>query len=140
LGEAREKANISKHEYTVIQSSQFSFWNGELQLSKLHKTCPFVGRECLDEGCMAWRQGDCGLISRSGILSPFELKLQDAAPLMYRSLLDLVRILEESSKDCGKCGPDLWNYAQQIRAGLLNELIGAELAGAGIRAVERDAE
>ena len=58
----------------------------------------------------------------------------------HRSLLDLVRILEESSKDCGKCGPDLWNYAQQIRAGLLNELIRAELAGAGIRAEDRDAE
>ena len=139
MNKAREKANISKHEYT-IQSSQFSFRNGELQLSALNKACPFVDRECLDGGCMAWRQGDCRLISKSGILSPFELKLRDAAPLMYRSLLDLVRILEESSKDCGKCGPDLWNYAQQIRAGLLNELIGAELAGAGIRAVERDAE
>ena len=111
---AREKADISKHEY-AIQSSQFSFRNGELQLSALKKACPFVDRECLDEGCMAWGQGDCRLISRSGILSPFELKLQDAAPLMYRSLLDLVRIL-------------------------LNELIGAELAGAGIRAEDRDAE
>ena len=115
MNKAREKANISKHEYTAIQSSQFSFRNGELQLSALNKACPFVERECLDEGCMAWRQGDCRLISRSGILSPFELKLRDAAPLMYRSLLDLVRIL-------------------------LNELIGAELAGAGIRAEDRDAE
>jgi len=92
-----------------------------------------VARECLEESCMAWRQGDCLLVSRSGISSSFEQKLQDAAPLMYRSLLDLVRILEESSKDCGKCGPDLWNYAQQIRAGLLNELIREELAAAGIR-------
>ena len=89
---------------------------------------------------MAWRQDDCKLLSRSGISSPFEEKLQNAAPLMYRSLLDLVRILEESSMDCGKCGPDLWNYAQQIRAGLLNELIGAELAGAGIKASSKDDE
>lgn len=87
---------------------------------------------------MAWREGDCRLIQGSGRPSPFEQKLQDAAPLMYRSLLDLVRILEESSKDCGKCGPDLWNYAQQVRAGLLNELIGAELAAAGIRAESLD--
>ena len=58
----------------------------------------------------------------------------NAAPLMYRSLLDLVRIMEGSSKDCSKCGPDLWNYAQQIRAGILNELIQSELAEAGIKA------
>jgi len=89
---------------------------------------------------MAWRQGDCRLLSGSGGLSAFEEKLQNAAPLMYRSLIDLVKILEESSKNCGKCGPDLWNYAQQIRAGLLNELIGAELAGAGIRAGSGDDE
>ena len=107
-------------------------------MSKLHKACPFVARECIDERCMAWREGDCRLIQGSSGLSPFEVKLQEAAPLMYRSLLDLVRILEESSKDCGKCGPDLWNYAQQIRAGLLNELIGAELAAAGISAESLD--
>ena len=89
---------------------------------------------------MAWRQEDCRLLLRSGGLSPFEERLQNAAPLMYRSLLDLVKILEESSKDCGKCGPDLWNYAQQIRAGLLNELIRAELAGAGIKADSKDDE
>ena len=89
---------------------------------------------------MAWRQEDCILLSPSGTPSPFEEKLQCAAPLMYRSLLDLVRILEESSRDCGKCGPDLWNYAQQIRAGLLNELIGSELAGAGIKASSKDDE
>jgi len=104
------------------------------------RACPFVDRQCLQEGCMAWRQEDCRLILGSGILSPFEHKLQDAAPLMYRSLLDLVRILEEASKDCGKCGPDLWNYAQQTRAGLLNELISAELAGAGIKAGGKEDE
>ena len=89
---------------------------------------------------MAWREEDCRLLSGSGGLSPFEEKLQNSAPLMYRSLLDLVKILEESSKNCGKCGPDLWNYAQQIRAGLLNELIRAELAGAGIKADSKDDE
>ena len=133
----RERANFLGVEY---RPSQFGFQYGDSQLSPQNKACPFVGRECLEDGCMAWRQGDCRLILGSGSLSPFEQKLQDAAPLMYRSLLDLVRILEESSKDCGKCGPDLWNYAQQIRAGLLNELIGAELAGAGIRAEGKDNE
>ena len=38
------------------------------------------------------------------------------------------------NEDCSKCGPDLWNYAQQIRAGFLNELIQSELAEAGIKA------
>ncbi len=83
---------------------------------------------------MAWRQGDCQLIFGKGCLSPFERQLMNAAPLMYRSLLDLVRIMEGSSRECDKCGPDLWNYAQQIRAGLLNELIQSELAEAGIKA------
>lgn len=87
---------------------------------------------------MAWRQEDCRLVLGSGVMSPFEQMLQDVAPLMYRSLLDLVRILEESSQDCGKCGPDLWNYAQQTRAGLLNELVYAELAAAGIKADNKD--
>jgi hypothetical protein len=52
---------------------------------------------------------------------------------MYRSLLDLVRIMEETSKDCNKCGPELWNYAQETRASLLDELIRSELAEAGIK-------
>jgi hypothetical protein len=99
-----------------------------------NKACPFVARECLLESCMAWREEDCRLISRTGEgQSPFEQKLRNAAPLMYRSLLDLVRIMEDTSKDCGKCGPDLWNYAQEIRTGLLDDLIKAELAETGIR-------
>jgi len=65
--------------------------------------------------------------------SPFEQKLRSAAPLMYRSLLDLVKIMEDTSKDCGKCGPELRNYAQEVRASLLDELIKAELAEAGIK-------
>jgi hypothetical protein len=83
---------------------------------------------------MAWRQDDCRLILGRDGSSIFERQLINAAPLMYRSLLDLVRIMEGASKDCSKCGPDLWNYAQQIRAGFLNELIQSELAEAGIRA------
>jgi hypothetical protein len=99
-----------------------------------NKACPFVARECLLEGCLAWREEDCRLISRAGESpSPFEQKLRSAAPLMYRSLLDLARVMEDTSKDCGKCGPDLWNYAQEIRTGLLDDLIKAELAEAGIK-------
>jgi hypothetical protein len=52
---------------------------------------------------------------------------------MYRSLIDIVNIMEDASKDCGKCGPELWNYAQEVRASLLDELIKAELAEAGTK-------
>ena len=98
------------------------------------KACPFVdGRVCLQEDCMAWLEGCCSLIRPGGSGSAFEQKLKAAAPLMYRSLLDLVRIMEETSKDCNKCGPELWNYAQEARANLLDELIRSELAGAGIK-------
>ena len=99
------------------------------------KSCPFMaGRECLLDGCMAWREKDCSLISYEGQnTSLFEQKLRNAAPLMYRSLLDLVKIMEETSKDCRKCGPELWNYAQEVRASLLDELIKSELAEAGIK-------
>ena len=98
------------------------------------RACPFVdGRVCLQEGCMAWLEGGCSLIRPGGSSSAFEQKLKAAAPLMYRSLLDLVRIMEETSRDCTRCGPELWNYAQQARASLLDELIRSELAGAGIK-------
>jgi len=98
------------------------------------KACPFVdGRLCLEEGCMAWLEGGCSLIRPGGSSSVFEQKLKAAAPLMYRSLLDLVRIMEETSKNCSRCGPELWNYAQEARASLLDELIRSELAGAGIK-------
>jgi len=86
---------------------------------------------------MAWRNEDCRLIiSRTAAEGPFEQKLRDAAPLMYRSLLDIVRVMEDTSRDCPRCGPDLWNYAQEVRANLLDDLIKAELAEAGIRANE----
>jgi hypothetical protein len=49
--------------------------------------------------CMAWREGDCNLIRRAGeSLTPFEHNLRNAAPLMYRSLLDLVKIMEDTSQ------------------------------------------
>jgi hypothetical protein len=103
---------------------------------RTEKACPFVARECLQKDCMAWEAG-CALISRErGALSPFEDKLRNAAPLMYRSLLDLVKIMEEMSGSCGKCGPDLWNSAQEVRANLLEDLMAAELAEVGIRAEE----
>lgn len=100
------------------------------------KACPFVARECLAEGCLAWDDVGCRLIPRTakGLSpSPFEQKLQSASPLMYRSLLDLVKVMEDMSRDCTRCGPDLWNYAQEVRACLLNDLIKAELAEVGIR-------
>lgn len=101
------------------------------------KACPFVARECLAECCLAWGDMGCRLIPRTVAVEgpgPFEQSLQSAAPLMYRTLLDLVKVMEETSKNCGKCGPDLWNYAQEVRASLLDELIKAELAEVGIRA------
>ena len=99
------------------------------------KACPFVdGRVCLQESCMAWLDEGCSLIRPAcGAGTAFELKLRAAAPLMYRSLLDLVRIMEETSKNCNKCGPELWNYAQETRANLLDELIRCELSGVGIK-------
>jgi hypothetical protein len=82
---------------------------------------------------MAWMADSCSLIRPGGSGSAFEQKLRAAAPLMYRSLLDLVRIMEDTSKDCTRCGPELWNYAQEARASLLEELIRSELAEAGIK-------
>ncbi len=101
------------------------------------KACPFVDRLCIAEGCMAWGNKGCRvIISRNDVQSPFEQKLKDAAPLMYRSLLDLVRVMEDTSQDCTECGPELWNYAQEVRVNLLDDLVKAELAEAGIMADE----
>jgi hypothetical protein len=100
------------------------------------KACPFVARECLQMDCMAWEAGCRLLPGRREAPSPFEDKLRNASPLMYRYLLDLVKIMEETSQSCVKCGPDLWNSAQEVRAGLLDDLIAAELAEVGIRAEE----
>ena len=83
---------------------------------------------------MAWSKGRCNLIfGAGGCPGLLDQKLRNAAPLMYRSLLDLVRIMEDVSKDCGKCGPELWNYAQEVRLNLLDELIKSELAETGIK-------
>jgi hypothetical protein len=98
------------------------------------KACPFVARECLQEDCLAWRQRACSLILDRSHPSAFEQELMNAAPLMYRSLLDMVRIMEETAQDCRKCGPELFSFAQQLRAGLLDELISSEMAEVGIRA------
>ena len=95
------------------------------------KACPFVARECLQEDCLAWRQKACSLILDRSHPSAFEQELMNAAPLMYRSLLDMVRIMEETAQDCRKCGPELFSFAQQLRAGLLDELISSELAEVG---------
>ncbi|HUS76697.1 MAG TPA: hypothetical protein VMY43_11920 [Methanothrix sp.] len=103
-------------------------------MNSAQKACPFVARECLQESCMAWRQRACRLLPDKDRPSSFEQELINAAPLMYRSLLDLVRIMEDTASDCGKCGPDLYSYAQKVRADLLDELISSELAGVGIKA------
>ncbi len=105
-------------------------------MSEMHKACPFVARECLAEGCLAWGDDGCRLIPGRAPgfpQSPFEQKLQSSGPLMYRSLLELVKVMEEMSRDCTRCGPDLWNYAQEVRGCLLDDLIKAELAEAGIK-------
>jgi hypothetical protein len=95
------------------------------------KACPFVvDRVCLIDGCMAWDEPrGCALIPASPIefSSPFDQKLRELAPLMYRTLLDLVGIMEETSRDCNRCGPELWNYAQEARRSLLDELSRAQL-------------
>ncbi len=104
-------------------------------ISYSSKACPFMaGKDCLLEHCIAWKKETCRLIPQSqGSESLFDQKLRKSAPLMYRALLDLVSIMENTSKDCGKCGPELWNYAQEVRTSVLDELIKAQLAEAGIR-------
>ena len=102
-------------------------------MSTSQKACPFVARECLQEYCLAWRQKACRLIPDRNGPCAFEQELMNAAPLMYRSLLDMVRIIEETAQDCGKCGPELFSFAQQLRAGLLDEMISSELAEVGIK-------
>ena len=99
--------------------------------SAIEKACPFVSnRLCLGDGCMAWHEPrGCALISASAreCSSPFDQKLRELAPLMYRTLVDLVGVMEESSRDCNRCGPELWNYAQEVRRSLLDELIRSQL-------------
>lgn len=94
------------------------------------KACPFVARLCLLDECTAWEDlKGCMLVpSAPGeCLSPFDKKLRETAPMMYRTLLDLVEVMEEASRDCNRCGPELWNYAQEVRRGLLDELTKSRL-------------
>lgn len=94
------------------------------------RACPFVARLCLLDECTAWEDlRGCMLIppSPGEYLSPLDQKLRETAPLMYRTLLDLVGVMEEASRDCNRCGPELWNYAQEVRRSLLDELTKAKL-------------
>lgn len=94
------------------------------------KACPFVARLCLLDDCAAWEDlRGCLMIPLvpGECLSLFDQKLREAAPLMYRTLLDLVEAMEEASRDCQRCGPELWNYAQEVRGSLLDGLTKARL-------------
>src|SRR5512136_1134047 len=99
--------------------------------SVTEKACPFVlNRLCLSDECMAWHEmRGCALIpdASTECLNLFDQKLRELAPLMYRTLVDLVEIMEETSRDCNRCGPELWNYAQEVRRSLLDELAKAQL-------------
>lgn len=92
------------------------------------KACPFVARGCLEAGCMAWDDagGGCRLIVPEKAASPFDEKLRQAAPLLYGSLLDLVRVMEEQARESDACA-DLWDYAQEVRRSFLDELIEVQL-------------
>jgi hypothetical protein len=73
------------------------------------KACPVVARACLQAGCMAWDEpgGGCRLIpSTKEAASTFDARLRQVAPLMYGSLLDLVRVMEERARLCDACGAD----------------------------------
>ena len=98
------------------------------QDEKKEKACPFVARACLQAGCMAWDDagGGCRLIVSEKAASTFDERLRQAAPLMYGSLLDLVRVMEERARECDACA-DLWDYAQEVRRSFLDELIEAQL-------------
>lgn len=104
----------------------------EAELEKeVEKACPFVARACLQAGCMAWEEagagGVCRLIPTKEAASAFDARLREAAPLLYASLLDLVRVMEERGRECDACGPDLWDYAAEVRRAFLDELIEAQL-------------
>jgi hypothetical protein len=93
------------------------------------KACPFVARACLQAGCMAWDEpgGGCRLIpSTKEAASTFDARLRQVAPLLYGSLLDLVRVMEERARESDACA-DLWDYAQEVRRSFLDDLIEAQL-------------
>jgi len=92
------------------------------------KACPFVARGCLQAGCMAWDEpgGGCRLIVSEKAASTFDERLRQAAPLLYGSLLDLVRVMEGRAREYDACA-DLWDYAQEVRRSFLDDLIEAQL-------------
>jgi len=77
------------------------------------KACPFVARSCLQAGCMAWDEpgGGCRLIVSEKVASAFDARLREAAPLLYGSLLDLVRVMEERARESDACGAELWDLS-----------------------------
>jgi hypothetical protein len=76
---------------------------------------------------MAWDgAGGCRLIPAGEEASGFDARLREAAPLLYGSLLDLVRVMEERAWECDACA-DLWDYAQEVRRSFLDELVEAQL-------------
>lgn len=101
---------------------------GEKEEAKA-KACPFVARSCLRAGCMAWDDpgGGCRLIVSEKAASTSDERLREAAPLLYVSLLDLIRVMEERAQECDACGAELWDYAQEVRRSFLDELIEAQL-------------
>lgn len=94
------------------------------------KACPFVARGCLQAGCMAWDDPGGGrrlIPSTKEAASAFDAHLHEAAPLLYGSLRDLVRVMEERARECDACGAELWDYAQEVRRSFLDDLIEAQL-------------
>ncbi len=61
---------------------------------------------------MAWEDpgGGCRLIVSEKAASGFDARLRQAAPLLYGSLLDLVRVMEERARECDACA-DLWDLS-----------------------------
>jgi hypothetical protein len=62
---------------------------------------------------MAWDEpgGGCRLIPpEREAASPFDARLREAAPLLYGSLLDLVRVMEERAREYDACS-DLWDLS-----------------------------
>ncbi len=87
---------------------------GEKEVAEA-KPAPFVARACLLAGCMAWDgAGGCRLIPAGAEASGFDARLREAAPLLYGTLLDLVRVMEERAWECDACA-DLWDYAAEVR-------------------------
>ncbi len=70
--------------------------------------------------------GGCRLIPAGAEASGFDARLREAAPLLYGTLLDLVRVMEERAWECDACA-DLWDYAAEVRRSFLDEPVEAQL-------------